>query len=222
MKGSGEYWSGNQFQAHIVDIGTEGEKKDTVKVQYADGGFKRFPVDKFSQLIVESGDADERLDFGTQDYEWAADQYSPAKQLDSELDDLETKLKACINSKDFLGAENVKKLRIERQTHQRLLQQQQAMLLSAVQRQNFVEADAIQKKIEAILANRATQNKNSTKAPPSTLEILGKAKDKAFRGGLAGMSAMALQVGTMMWMRTIMNYQYRHGAPSLEQSTLAH
>lgn len=34
---------------------------------------------------------------------------------------------------------------------------------------------------------------------------------RALRSGFSGMSAMAVQVSTLMWMRTIMNYQYRHG-----------
>jgi hypothetical protein len=49
------------------------------------------------------------------------------------------------------------------------------------------------------------------KTPPTNMEILTKARDRAFRGGLAGMAAMTIQVGTLMWMRTTMNYQYRHG-----------
>lgn len=40
---------------------------------------------------------------------------------------------------------------------------------------------------------------------------LSKAYDRAFYGGVAGATAMGVQVGTMMWMRTTINYQYRHG-----------
>lgn len=43
-----------------------------------------------------------------------------------------------------------------------------------------------------------------------------KAADRAFRGGLAGMAAMVLQVCTLMWMRTTMNYQYRYGVTTRE------
>jgi len=49
------------------------------------------------------------------------------------------------------------------------------------------------------------------KAPPSASEILTKASKKALSGGLAGMGAQAINVLTLMWMRTIMNYQYRYG-----------
>jgi len=49
------------------------------------------------------------------------------------------------------------------------------------------------------------------KAPPSMSEIMSKASKKALSGGLAGMGAQAINVLTLMWMRTIMNYQYRYG-----------
>merc|ERR1712139_542832 len=38
-----------------------------------------------------------------------------------------------------------------------------------------------------------------------------KASKKALSGGLSGMAAQAINVLTLMWMRTIMNYQYRYG-----------
>lgn len=42
----------------------------------------------------------------------------------------------------------------------------------------------------------------------STLRV---AWNSALSGGIPGMAAMATQVSTLMWMRTVMNYQYRHG-----------
>merc|ERR1719276_443578 len=42
-------------------------------------------------------------------------------------------------------------------------------------------------------------------------EKMQKAAKRALGGGVAGASAMVLQVVTLMWMRTIMNYQYRNG-----------
>ena len=41
--------------------------------------------------------------------------------------------------------------------------------------------------------------------------ILQQSLNKAFKGGVSGASAMFLQVGSLMWLRTTMNYQYRHG-----------
>jgi len=45
---------------------------------------------------------------------------------------------------------------------------------------------------------------------------MSKASKKALTGGLAGMGAQAINVLTMMWMRTIMNYQYRYGGTFTE------
>ena len=41
--------------------------------------------------------------------------------------------------------------------------------------------------------------------------ILEKSLEKAFKGGIAGSTAMVLQVCSLMWLRTTMNYQYRYG-----------
>lgn len=35
--------------------------------------------------------------------------------------------------------------------------------------------------------------------------------EKSVKSGLSGAGAMTVQVSTLMWLRTIMNYQYRHG-----------
>lgn len=43
-------------------------------------------------------------------------------------------------------------------------------------------------------------------------ETLKKAAWKASGGGLAGAGAMAINVCTLMWMRTTVNYQYRYGS----------
>jgi len=54
------------------------------------------------------------------------------------------------------------------------------------------------------------------KPTPSFSEIMTKASKKALSGGLAGMGAQAINVVTLMWMRTIMNYQYRYGGGLVE------
>lgn len=55
-----------------------------------------------------------------------------------------------------------------------------------------------------------------TKAPPTFQEILDKASARAFRGGVAGAAAMGIQVTSLMWLRTTMNYQYRYGTSTTE------
>jgi len=54
------------------------------------------------------------------------------------------------------------------------------------------------------------------KKTPEFSEIMAKASKKALTGGLAGMGAQAINVVTLMWMRTIMNYQYRYGGGLVE------
>lgn len=52
---------------------------------------------------------------------------------------------------------------------------------------------------------------SETKKNLSFNEILDKASARALKGGWTGAAAMGLQVGSLMWMRTAMNYQYRYG-----------
>ena len=49
-----------------------------------------------------------------------------------------------------------------------------------------------------------------------TYAILSKALKRAGEGGLAGGAAMAINVITLMWIRTIINYQYRYGTSMTE------
>lgn len=55
--------------------------------------------------------------------------------------------------------------------------------------------------------------------PPANIEkieidkwaILGEAAKRACQGGVAGAASIAINICTMMWMRTIVYYQYRYG-----------
>lgn len=47
-------------------------------------------------------------------------------------------------------------------------------------------------------------------------EIREKSMKRAFRGGLAGSGAMVIQVCSLLWMRTTMNYQYRNGTTTTQ------
>lgn len=47
-------------------------------------------------------------------------------------------------------------------------------------------------------------------------EILSAAGKKALGGGLPGMAAMGIQVGSLMWLRTTVNYQYKNGTSTRE------
>ncbi|GAX84424.1 hypothetical protein CEUSTIGMA_g11845.t1 [Chlamydomonas eustigma] len=54
------------------------------------------------------------------------------------------------------------------------------------------------------------------KKKKSLAEIMDYAGKKALSGGLPGMLAMGLQVLSLMWLRTTMNYQYRYGTSTME------
>jgi len=54
------------------------------------------------------------------------------------------------------------------------------------------------------------------KAQEPLSETLKKAAWKASGGGLAGAGAMFINVGTLMWMRTTVNFQYRYGMSTIE------
>lgn len=46
--------------------------------------------------------------------------------------------------------------------------------------------------------------------------VLKKAAQRAGQGGLAGAAAMAINVCSLMWIRTTINYQYRYGTSTTE------
>lgn len=51
----------------------------------------------------------------------------------------------------------------------------------------------------------------ATEKKKNASEALSKALKRAYEGGLAGAGAMTINVCTLMWMRTTVNYQYRYG-----------
>uniref|UniRef100_A0A7S3VMZ8 Mitochondrial carrier protein n=1 Tax=Dunaliella tertiolecta TaxID=3047 RepID=A0A7S3VMZ8_DUNTE len=59
------------------------------------------------------------------------------------------------------------------------------------------------------------QEQEGKKKKKSIAEILEHARKRALAGGIPGMVAMALQVVTLMWLRTTINYQYRHGTSTM-------
>lgn len=51
-------------------------------------------------------------------------------------------------------------------------------------------------------------------------KIINNSFNKAIGGGLSGSCAMVIQITTLMWLRTTMNYQYRYGGTTI--NTLKH
>lgn len=59
-----------------------------------------------------------------------------------------------------------------------------------------------------------SSSSSSVGSPQSTstfYDVIASAKREAFRGGVAGASAQVINVFSLMWLRTTMNYQYRYG-----------
>ena len=50
----------------------------------------------------------------------------------------------------------------------------------------------------------------------STWAIVQKAARRAGEGGIAGAAAMGINVCSLMWMRTTINYQYRYGTSTMQ------
>lgn len=65
-------------------------------------------------------------------------------------------------------------------------------------------------------ADAAPTTPAPTKPKVDTWAILSKAAKRAGEGGLAGAAAMFINVGSLMWMRTTINYQYRYGTTTME------
>eukprot|EP01059_Diplonema_ambulator_P019997 TRINITY_DN33686_c0_g1_i1.p1 TRINITY_DN33686_c0_g1~~TRINITY_DN33686_c0_g1_i1.p1 ORF type:complete len:484 (+),score=136.99 TRINITY_DN33686_c0_g1_i1:66-1454(+) len=210
LKGTGKWWSGALCRATIVDIRTTDR---TVKVQYvSDGGYKRMKLDEFNTIKVSHDYGDEGLAFGTMNFEWTDDVLSSmVGEIENEVTALRDQLKQAVLKRDFMKADQLKK---DIQLKQKELDEQQVeqrALMQAIAKEDFIEADAIQKRIDAVRkASSKSASATAVEAPPLS-ETLSKALKRAFGGGIAGAAAMVVQVTSLMWIRTTMNYQYRYG-----------
>ena len=65
--------------------------------------------------------------------------------------------------------------------------------------------------------SKDTSNSDKTllQLKPTSNDILNKALNRSFNVGLAGYGAMAFQVGSLMWLRTTMNYQFKNGGGTI-------
>lgn len=54
------------------------------------------------------------------------------------------------------------------------------------------------------------------KLKPDLGQVLQKAANRALQGGIAGAAAMAINVCSLMWIRTAINYQYRYGTSTTQ------
>ena len=218
LRGTGGHWSGVSWHAKVVDVrGNDPDPRlnNSIKVQYGDGGYKRFSRKEFYENLVTTNALDEVLAYGEQDYDWDDEHFSPSvMEANVEILTLKEAIQDAVNSKDFKEAAQLKKKLDGIRETVNYIKAENRKLVAAIQLEDYEAAEKINANIEKLQAQgRKKTEEAGVKAPEDLTiqEILDKATARAFRGGLAGMGAMVIQVTALMWMRTTMNYQYRHG-----------
>eukprot|EP01062_Namystynia_karyoxenos_P019218 TRINITY_DN17206_c0_g1_i1.p1 TRINITY_DN17206_c0_g1~~TRINITY_DN17206_c0_g1_i1.p1 ORF type:complete len:485 (+),score=183.29 TRINITY_DN17206_c0_g1_i1:80-1534(+) len=218
LEGTGRWWAGSKFRATVADVRTD---DDTVKVRYDDGGYKRFPKEKFIQLVASDWeDGDGEGDFGSEPYEWADDvmqiisDNTDDVRFERALEALRDDVRQAVKKHDFLLADKKKKEIGELRRSHEEVKLEKAALAQAIKATDFQKAHEIQQRIDKLRKGGEVKDATSAKDPPLS-ETLAKAAKRAFGGGIAGAGAMVIQVTALMWMRTTMNYQYRHGTSTM-------
>lgn len=203
IAGTGQWWTGSGFGAKIIDV----RKSDaTVKVRYTDGGFKRFKVEELAALVTEQQAAPTMWE------EWHSD--SQEGQV-SELRRLHDGVMLATRKGDLEHAAELKEKFEALAAKEDELQAMRSLLVEAVNRGDYMEAH----KLQGLIVEKS--GSPELVGPPQLHEggaarsVLGQALqqslDRALSGGIAGAMAMSLQIGSLMWLRTTMNYQYRYG-----------
>lgn len=208
LRGSGKWWSDRNFGATIVDISLQ---DSTVKLRYTDGGFKRFDMDTFKSLVTKQPAAPEVWE------EWHTS--APMEKL-SDMDQLHDEIMLATERGDTQRASELKQRFQELSIGRDELRQLREELLQAVHVGDYLKSHALQQQMQALGAPAGTLSAPSpleTQSSSSELMMaFQNSVNRAFYGGVAGASAMVLQVSSLMWLRTTMNYQYRYGLSTRE------
>ena len=83
---------------------------------------------------------------------------------------------------------------LNRKAASRVLNIERQNLMTAVKRENFLLAHETQLQIDALMGEAKAETKADPANAKSMGEILGEARDKAFRGGAAGVAAGVITV----------------------------
>ncbi len=87
-----------------------------------------------------------------------------------------------------------------------------ALLSSSVMMAEPTKAEeSLSSSSSSSLSVSSTASATTSTSPTTFQEVMAKASKKAISGGKAGASASIVQVLSLMWLRTSMNYQYRYG-----------
>lgn len=212
VAGTSHWYAGQTYRAVIEDIR---DSDATVKVRYADGGYKRFNLERFEEVVSQHPKPPEMWD-----EEWQV-QFSDDEA--SELSKLHDQIIFAARNNDTDALADLKaRYQTLSRAHVDLVELRQ-QLNSAVDKGDYLEAHRLQQQLKAVAASGRTPSQSSTAAAvkdergnpvPAIVgydSILEYCMKRAVGSGLAGWAAMVLQVGSMMWLRTTMNYQYKHG-----------
>lgn len=204
VHGTGDRWGGAHYPATVVDIRAS---DDSIKVKFPDGGFKRYPRGQFEGLLLPA--AENALDSLFQDD--CGETYYPSAELDAdELTSLRTQIHDAVMEGDFNKAAKLKKNMEQYCADMSAIGSMKQELLAAIQKDDFERAAVLKEKIT--ISTKTLGQEQSV----STNDVFNKALKRALGGGLAGAGAMVIQVCSLMWMRTTMNYQYRYGTTTKE------
>lgn len=214
IRGSGRRWAGVNFAATVVDVR---EADGSIKVRYADGGYKRFSAEDFDNLLIIDH---ENNPYQLHAYEFSDDVYDPSAEALVAADTLRDELIAAVEAQDFKKAHELKQALTEKFLGAERISEVRQQLIAAIQHEDFLEAAKLKDELDVLTGKKHDSAEDAVaENAPQKLdmgEVFAKAKARALRGGTAGAIAMFLQVGSLMWMRTTMNYQYRYGTTTRE------
>lgn len=206
IKGVGRRWALSNYPVVIVDIR---EEDNSIKVKYADGGYKRFPLSQFQTLIIDSN-----ATYKFQNYEMLGDQYDPTAEVVDNMAKKRLEIEAAVAKNDKTQEQKLRKELANITKSNEAWLDAKHQMIHALHKEDHDEAQR-----QKLKAEQHYKVLKQAGAEPNTVEsksILMKSLERALGGGMAGATAMIVQVCTFMWLRTTMNYQYRYGTSTTE------
>lgn len=211
IQGTGSWYAGETYGAVIVDVR---DSDDTVKVRFTDGGYKRYKTADYNKLVTSTP-----VKVSEMPEEWSVQRtLSSSGDRATEMQDLHADIMDCVKKGDFLKANDFQqKFKALSKKHDEI-HALEIKLIDSVSRGDFMAAHEVQASLKKLQDGKTTMPSQVAVqgGGASFGDIVSKAGSKAFAGGIAGAAAMAVQVCSLMWMRTTMNYQYRYGTSTME------
>eukprot|EP00457_Paulinella_chromatophora_P008194 gb/GEZN01008223.1/.p1 GENE.gb/GEZN01008223.1/~~gb/GEZN01008223.1/.p1 ORF type:complete len:454 (+),score=90.89 gb/GEZN01008223.1/:29-1390(+) len=207
LKGTGRYWGGGIYPVTVVEVAD-----NTVKVHYSDGGYKRFPTAEFLDLkhvgAVDPDSYASIMDEIVADPDFLGEMEESFDAVKYQMD-----VADAVREKDYKKAALIKRNFQARRGAYLQYVQTKGKLKQALLLEDFDQADKLQKELDR---EKSLLEQGKSIIKTDVQSVLSMAANKAFKGGLAGAGAMIVQVSSLMWIRTIMNYQYKNGGTTKE------